>query len=389
MKEEKRLHEVRVFVIDSDVLMRQILASMLRNQDGISLTGSIGFCGVDETILNIKKQQPDVIMLGVESSDCDEMKLFNRVREEFPNVFVILLTPLNGEGAITALQGLKDGAIDYITKPDRRKGLILANWHFHKRVLPIIKSIPKINSERDNKPLFISSDRTVAQEGAVGRSRMTPRSTELIVIGGCMGAVTSLYKLISKLPENLPVPVVIVQHMPKIYTEELSTELDKITPLNVREARDNSILLPGQIYVAPGGYHTVIKNESGRKRIFLHRGPREHKSRPSIDVLLRSAIQAYQGRVLSVFLSGNGNDGVLGASIVMQNGGNVLMESKESSLVWDMAERISNLKKGINAVAAEALSSEIIKLLKSESTQNKFRISREARGSLDLHTEPI
>ncbi len=387
MKEEKRLSEVKVFIIDSDVLMRQTLASMLRKEEGVSLTCSAGFSEVDKTISRIKKHLPDVIMLGVESSDSDQMKFFNRVREEFPNVFIVLLTPLNGEGAKTALQGLKDGAIDYVTKPDRRQGLVLANWHFHKRVLPLIKSIPKLNGERVNKPLSISSDRIVSQGYSVGRSRMTPGSTELVVIGSCMGGVTSLYKLISQLPESLPVPVVIVQHMPKIYTEELSMELDKITPLNVREARDNSVLLPGQIYVAPGGYHTVIKNDCARKRIYLHRGPREHRCRPSIDVLLRSAVQAYGGRVLSVFLSGNGNDGVLGAEMVLKHGGNVLLESEESSLIWEMPKRISKLKTEINAVASDALASEIIKLLKSDSQQKKYRIPREEAGSRDLFTE--
>ncbi|TVP98934.1 MAG: response regulator [Balneolaceae bacterium] len=374
MKEEKRLREVRVFVIDSDVLMRQILASMLRKKEEVNLTCSTGFCGVDSIMPKIKEQKPDVIMLGVKSSDSDEMNLFYQLRKEFPDVFVVLLTPLNREGAATALQGLKDGAIDYVTKPDKRIGLILANRHFQKRLLPLIKSIPKLNCERINKPLSVSSSRATTQGFSAGRSRMTPTSTELIVIGSCMGGVTSLYKLISQLPESLPVPVVIVQHMPKIYTEELSLELDRLTPLNVREARVNSVLLPGQIYVAPGGYHTVIKNDSTRNRICLHRGPREHRSRPSIDVLLRSAIQAYGGRVLSIFLSGKGNDGILGAKMVMKHGGNVLLESEESSLIWDMPKRISSLGNGINAVSADSLASVIVKLLKSDSQQKKYRI---------------
>jgi two-component system, chemotaxis family, protein-glutamate methylesterase/glutaminase len=385
MKDKKRSRDTVVSIIDSDVLMRQILSSMLRKEEGIKLSGSFGFCGIDKTISQINIQQPDVIMLGIEDSASDEMKLFYQLRKEFPKIFIVLLTPLNKEGASIALQGLKDGAIEYITKPDKRNGLILAGRHFHKRVLPLIKSIPRLNRERIIKPVSLSKDRTVVQAFSLGSRRMIPENVELIIIGSCLGGVTSLYKLISKLPVNLPVPVVIVQHMPKIYTEELSADLDKVTSLNVREAKDNSVLLPGQIYVAPGGYHSVIKNEGNRKRIFLHRGPREHKFRPSIDVLLRSAIQAYGGRLLSVFLSGGGNDGIQGASMVLEHGGSVILESKESSLLWDIAAKICDLRKEIIKASAESLASEIIKLLNSELKQSNYMIVRDEAGSLDTY----
>lgn len=360
---KERSREIIVSVIDSDLIMRQILSSMLRHEKGISLVGSSGFKGIDRGLSKLQAIQPDIVLLGVDRSDSEEMKFFYRIREKLPGVFVILLTPLNRNGALAALEGLKHGAIDYVTKPEQRNGLIMAIRHFQKRVIPVIHSWPRLNSNRVKEPVQKTADRTVAGKLSPQTGKHPNSHIQVIVIGSCMGGVKSLYEMIPELPENLPVPVVIVQHMPKIYTRELSAELDELTPLNVREALDSSVLLPGQIYIAPGGYHSVIKNEGSRKKIFLHKGPREHRCRPSIDVMLRSAAQAYDGNVLSVFLSGGGMDGVMGASNILEHGGSVLLESKENSLIWDMASRIREMNSELTTIATESLVHEIMKKL--------------------------
>lgn len=384
---ENRSRDIIVSVFDSDLLMRQILSSMLRKEKGLKLSDTSAFKGVDDVISKVKIRQPDVIMLGVDSLESDEMKLFYRLRREYPEVLIVLLTALNKQGASIALQGLKQGAIDYITKPDKRKGLILASRHFHKRVLALMRAVPRLNRERIRKHKVFSSGRTVTQNFTLNSGRKASNRVELIVIGSCLGGVTSLYKLVSELPENLPVPIIIVQHMPKIYTKELAHDLDEITPLNVREAQDSSPLLPGQVYVAPGGYHAVIKNEGNRKKISLHRGPREHKFRPSIDVMLRSALQTYDGKVLSIFLSGGGQDGVSGASMVMEQGGTVLLESKESSLLWDIGSKIKSMNERVSVISTESIVEEMIKMLKADSTKNDFKSSSESFGAYEFYTE--
>lgn len=360
---KKRSREIIVSVLDSDLIMRQIISSMLRHENGISLVGTSGFKGVDKGLSKLKAIKPDILLLGADETDSEEMKLFYRIREELPDVLVILLTPLNRDGALAALEGLKHGAIDYVTKPEQRNGLIMAIRHFQKRVLPVVHSKPRLNSKRVKATVSKAADRSAGSKLSTQTGKRPDSRIQLIVIGSCMGGVKSLYELIPELPENLPVPVVIVQHMPKIYTRELSAELDELTPLNVREALDSSVLLPGQIYVAPGGYHSVIKNEGNRKKIFLHKGPREHKCRPSIDVMLRSAAQAYGGNVLSVFLSGGGTDGIMGASNILEHGGLVLLESKESSLIWDLPSRIREMNPEASTVATEPLVHEIMKKL--------------------------
>ncbi|REL37728.1 response regulator [Rhodohalobacter sp. SW132] len=360
--------------------MRRILSSMLQKEKGVMVSDSTGNSSFEWVESKIKDNQPDLLFLGVDRTDSDKMKLFYQLRNAFPDLHIVLLTLLNEDGAKVALQGLKNGAIDYITKPEKNRGLILADRHFHKRVISLLKSIPKFNG-KNGSVLTNISDRKVSKEFFKDVGHMNPVSIELVVIGSCMGGVSSIYQILAALPENLSVPVIIVQHMPKIYTQCFSNDLNGITRLTVEEAKNDVVLEPGTVYVAPGGFHTVIKNEGGRKRIMLHKGPREHKCRPSIDVLLRSAVQEYGDRVLGIFLSGGGNDGVLGALKILEHGGVVLLESRESALISDLAMKVKYLNSEIREVSADKMSKEIMKCIKSADQKNTHRFTMQ-----DLNT---
>ncbi|MCC5908026.1 MAG: response regulator [Balneolaceae bacterium] len=346
-------------------MMRHIMVKMMREAEGVTLSGAAGFTDEKSAINAIKKQNPDLLLLGVDEMESGEIKLFERLRKVFPKLPVVLITPLSEKGAEIAIFGLRNGAIDFITKPDQRNGLIFASNHFQKRVLPIVKAITRLNLERVaeyNLPKNEKGQQPITSLPN-GPERITNYKIGLLSINGCLGAIPSLFNLVSELPANLPVPVVIVQHMPKKYTDELARQLDGVTPLHVREAKNSSLLLPGQVYLAPGGYHSVVRNEGPRRILSLHRGPREHKYRPSIDVFLRSAVNVYNGKVLGVFLSGGGNDGIDGAMEVLNAGGVVMLENNESALLWDMPSKILKLKTGLNQYPAEQISVEIRKNL--------------------------
>lgn len=382
---EKRPQNITVFVIDSNVLMRQILSSMLSKETGVAISGSTGDYDPDIISSKITLHQPDLLFLGVERLHSDEMKLFYHLRNEFPDTHIVLLTHLNYEGAAVALQGLKNGAIDYVTKPDN-KSLIFADSHFHKRVIPLLKALAKLNRKGERDTSFTPPVSRVSKEFFPNVGRMKPEKIDLVVIGSCMGGVSSIYKILPALPKSLSVPVFIVQHMPRIYTEVFAKDLDKITPLKVLEAQDKSEMVPGSIYVAPGGRHSVIKNECGRKRIELHKGPRVHKCRPSIDVMLRSAVQEFNGKILGVFLSGGGNDGALGALKILEHGGTILLESRESALISDLAEKVKILNSNIKEVSAGAMSSEIVDHINSVSQHKKYRFAQQTFNSSGSYT---
>jgi len=361
---EKGLKNIEVFVIESNVLMRRILSKIIQKEEGVSILGSCGDYDFERVSEKIDQFQPDLLFIGIDRTETEEMRLFYRLRNAYPQLHIVLLTPLNAEGAKVALQGVRNGAIDYVTKPEKNMGVVLADKHFHKRVIPLLKVIPKLNRNRGGI-LSSISDRTISKEFFDSTGDMNPASIELIVIGSCMGGLSTIYQILSALPENLSVPIIIVHHMPKIYTDVLSKDLNEISRLTVKEAKNNTVLIPGTVYIAPGGFHSVIKNEGGRKRIMLHKGPREHKCRPSIDVLLRSAVQEYGGRLIGIYLSGAGIDGVLGALRILEHGGTVLVESEESALISELAYKVKFLNSEIRDVPADSMAEEIIKEIES------------------------
>ena len=350
--------------------MRRKLLNILQKEEGVSIYLSTDESGFEAVISNAETKQLCLLFLGIDDLESKEMKLFYKLRESRPNLNIVLMTRLNSKGAAVALQGLKRGALDYVTKPDSNVGLLFADRHFHKRVIPLLRATRKqFNRLRDEKTIE-SSDQAEPKAYFPEVGQMSPGAIDIIVFSGCLGGVPSLYKIIPDLPANLDVPVVVVQHMPKFYTRKLSEDLDKISNVKVKEATDNDMLSPGTVYIAPGGFHSVIKNDYGHKQIVLHRGPREHKCRPSIDVLFRSAVKEFDGKVLGVLLSGTGKDGVLGALNVLENGGAIMLESRDSARTSELVEKVKMLNSSIREIPAEKMSQEIMDYVKKVELQN-------------------
>jgi len=354
---------LKVLVIDSHVLIRQILVSIFKEMDEVQSTVSLDLKSAQDIEIEIDRIQPDALFLGLDANSKGEIQLVESIRKNRPELPVVIMAPLSEKGAAITLQALKLGAVEFITKPDRNIGITLSKRHFRKRVIPLTRIIGELNT--DFLSASKSSERSIVEVEKVldQKTQKLSSSVELILIAGSTGGVKELYQLISKLPTELSTPIVIVQHLPKIYTKAFASDLDKITELNVREAQNNSPLIPGQIYLAPGGYHTVIKSDGYRKVLGIHKGPRENKNRPSIDVLLRSATQAFRNKMLAVFLSGGGQDGVEGARNVFEAGGKIILQSRESALLWNLNQKISEQIPSLDHHVTENIGSEIIKNL--------------------------
>ncbi|MEX0608745.1 MAG: chemotaxis protein CheB [Balneolaceae bacterium] len=337
------MEKIRAYIIDSHVLVRQTLVNTIRNSEGISFFGSSIGITLQEIVNDIHEKNPDLIFLGIDDFKSDEMRLFYHLRSVDPTLPIIVITPLNEGGANIAITCLKYGAVDFITKPVRNGRLVLAKDHFMKRVTPVLQMAGRLNVKRQmGYHLFDNSLSGKRIRDYSPTFERLPNPVNLIVIGGCTGGVRSLFALISSLPKNLTVPVIVLQHMPKVYSKVLAEELNAITTHQVTEAEEGMKLIPGQIHLIPGGYHAIVKNDASQKTISLHRGPKEENSRPSLNVLLRSASYIYREKLLNVMLSGGGNDGVLGAREVADKGGQVIVESEESAMLWDLPKRLDD-----------------------------------------------
>jgi two-component system chemotaxis response regulator CheB len=334
------MNNIFVLILDTNVTVRLTLSHIIRETGKFSVTGAYDSKEIDDPINLIKESNTSVLLIGIDEIKSHEMDLFLLIRKRLPSLPVIAITPLNEDGAYIAIEAMKHGAVDYITRPVNPNGALLARNHFVKRLIPLLESVPRLNLKATNT--LIKPEINGNQVPVSNRNR-TLKLMEIVVISGCTGGVQALYPLISSFPENMSVPVIIVQHMPKIYTRVLAMDLDLLTPLNVHEATNNSVLLPGHVYVIPGGYHAEVKNNSHQKIILLHRGPRERDNRPSIDVLIRSVNQVYQNRALNLVLSGSGEDGLNGAKALIDAGGQVILQNPTTSLLWDLPRKIVNM----------------------------------------------
>lgn len=371
------MKEIKAYIIDSNVLVRQTLVNIIRSENGISFFGTSKDASILEYVTDIREKNPDVVFLGINDEDCIERKLFYQLRKVYPSLPIIVITPTNEEGAGIAISCLKHGAVDFISKPENSGRLVLARQHFAKRLVPLIHSIDRLNMDRETNALteIPIPKRMLKKSSYSTYLKRLNHSLELVVIGGCTGGVRSLFSMLPVLPENLSVPVIIVQHMPKTYSRKLAQELNDNSRVTVCEAKNQQVLRAGKVYLIPGGYHAALKNEGLYKTICLHRGPREENSRPSLNVLLRSASYIYRDQLLGIILSGIGDDGVLGARHITDKGGQVILESKESALLWDLPEKLENQGITKETMSAEFLGREIARRVSFQllnDTKNKI-----------------
>lgn len=225
--------------------------------------------------------------------------------------------------------------------------MLFAEHHFRKRLLPLIDEIALRKYENDILNDFQQELRQAVTQLVPGESAYNQFS--VLVIGGCTGGPAALFKIFEHLNSDLSVPVVLVQHCPKIYTRELAKELHKSTDISVREAYNEAELKPGVAWIAPGGYHLEIQQEGKRPVLKVHKGLRINGVRPSIDVLFRSASRLYGERVLGIVLSGSGADGLGGAESIQNNGGTILVQDPKTALAGSLPKAV--LQKDITKYA--------------------------------------
>lgn len=347
---------IKALVIEPDSNVCRRLSEAIAKTDDVSMSVFSGDYKTDlDTQLSAEK--PDVILMGINHLESEEMRLFNRLRNEKPELPILIMTPHNEDGAKITIEALKKGAVEYVTKTMSLSGAVRSETHFSERLVPVIKAVPRLNRNiLMNSSYFERSMESVNRVSKDEFDRSYLRA-ELLVIVGCLGGVPSLYLLLSSLPDNLPVPVVVVQHMPKIYTKELAADLERLTGLKVQEASDGIEMQAGQVYIAPGNYHAKVMKENTKPVICLNTGPKVKGFRPSIDVMLESARKAFGDRMLAVYLSGGGQDGIEGAEVVDIAGGQIIVQNKQSSLLGDLPWTISNL--GVRDYPLERLGHEI------------------------------
>ena len=319
--------KIRVMIVDDSAVIRAILDKMLKDDDNIVVCGYAGD-GV-QAVKNISLCKPDIILLDIEMPVMDGLTAIPHLLKEKPDVKILMCSTLSERGADTSIKALSLGAADCILKPSGATA-IKENGDFHTNLLRIVSTIGQSNIKKTTAPTTVT-----LREGIISQ----PPS--VVAIGSSTGGPNALATVLSGL-KNLPVPIVITQHMPKTFTRILAAHLAQTTGVNCIEAEEGTILQPECAYIAPGGFHMVFRRDTQGIKVHLDDGPTENFCKPAVDPMLRSLVNIYGDKILDVILTGMGDDGLEASRQVVSSGGQVIAQDAETSVVWGMPRAVAN-----------------------------------------------
>jgi two-component system, chemotaxis family, protein-glutamate methylesterase/glutaminase len=322
---------VRVLVIDDSAAVRRLLTDILASDPGVEVVGAAPNASI--AMEKLTQLSPDVVTLDVEMPDVSGLELLSQIRKVEPRLPVIMFSALTQKAAATTLEALALGATDYVTKPAQTGSREASAAHVREQLIPKIKAFAGIKERI--APVAAATASPSRSTPAAGSNRSP---IEALVIGSSTGGPNALADLFAALPGDLAVPVLIVQHMPPVFTQLLAERLMAKGPLKFYEAKDGDILRPGEVRIAPGNYHMQLQRRAGQHDVVtrLDQGPPENSCRPAVDVLFRSAAQIFGGRTLAVILTGMGQDGLKGSEDLHARGAQIIAQDESTSVVWGM-----------------------------------------------------
>jgi two-component system chemotaxis response regulator CheB len=332
---------IRVMVVDDSVVVRKIVTDVLSEDPGIEVVGTAVNGKV--ALQKFEHLRPDLITMDIEMPEMNGIEAVRAIRAGRSRVPIIMFSTLTERGATATLDALSAGANDYVTKPANVGSVGQSMESVREQLIPRIRAL---TGRPQAAPQATEPARAAAPAPGAPRPpapRTGPRTAPaVLVIGSSTGGPEALAKVVPHLPASLPVPVLVVQHMPPVFTRQFAQRLDRLSPLRVVEAVDGTPLLPGTVHLAPGDHHLVIRAERGGQfSTALNEEPPENFCRPAVDPLFRSAVAAHGGAVLAVVLTGMGSDGRNGAGEIRDAGGTVIVQDQATSVVWGMPGAIT------------------------------------------------
>ena len=337
---------VKVLVTDDAVVIRRLLSDVLAEDPDVQVVGTAANGHI--ALQKIDQLDPDVVILDVEMPEMDGLTTLREIRKVRPHLPVIMFSTLTERGAGATLDALTLGASDYVTKPANVGSVAVAISRVREELLPKVKILGGRNRPEPPPP----SPRLLAST----LTRLTPARAaptapvELVVIGVSTGGPSALAALIPCLPADFPVPVMVVQHMPPVFTRLLAERLDARSALAVTEARHGDAVVPGRVLIAPGDHHLIVSEGDRGPVAVLNQAPQENSCRPAVDPLFASAVECSGAGTLAVMLTGMGYDGLRGCRAVREAGGRVIAQDEVTSVVWGMP----------GAVVREELADEVV-----------------------------
>jgi len=379
---------VRILIVDDSAVMRSLLRSVVGSDERLEVAGTASNGAA--ALSAVDAMRVDLVLLDVEMPVMDGLSTLKQMRARGQLVPVIMCSALTQRGAKVTIEALASGAADYVTKPSGHVSREAA-WNALAQDL-----IPKILAHTAWKHSFPPSSSSfyvaahIAPESEVVTagpllSSVRPSPTggfqiptsvpSVVLIGVSTGGPAALEQLLPALPATFPLPVLIVQHMPELFTKSLAERLDARCLLCVAEAKEGETIQAGKVYIAKGGWHMEVAVPVGNPErpavssslpvspvLHLTQNAPVHHCRPAVDVLFRSAVAVYGPGALGVVLTGMGSDGLAGSRLIRENYGTVLAQDQSTSAVWGMPGSVSQAGLAHRILPLSAIAPEIIRL---------------------------
>jgi two-component system, chemotaxis family, protein-glutamate methylesterase/glutaminase len=323
---------LRVLVVDDSAYVRKVIKQMLSRSPFIEVVGTAH--DGEEALELVEKLNPDVVTLDLIMPVLDGVGFLNKQMAKRP--IPVIIVSIAGESSELALTALDSGAIDFVEKPTALATEKI--FEISDELIEKVKTAANVHMTRLKVATAPSPEKIIMPvlEKEIGAGLI-----DIVVIGISTGGPQALKYLIPKLPENLPVPIAIVLHMPVGYTQLYAQKLNEISHLNVVEAQEGDLVEPGTVLIAPAGRHLSLKRRADGKVIsHLDVRPFDTLHRPSVDILFQSAAEVYSSRVLGIVMTGMGSDGKQGAAWIKSQGGLIFTEAEESCVVYGMPSSV-------------------------------------------------
>jgi two-component system chemotaxis response regulator CheB len=345
-------NKVKVMVVDDAPVIRKLLKQMLSTDSDLELIGEAGSAKEADELL--KTLNPDVLTLDIHMPGEDGVSFLGRLlaRKFIPAVMVTSVSMTESEKVFDALAL---GAIDYIKKP--------AMEEFEDMSIILCEKLKMAAKIKENKNKDSSSTvKKFEKKGSAKRtiSPMTQYSRKLVAIGASTGGVQALTELLVRLPENIP-PIVIVQHIPPIFSRAFSDRLDRVCSFRVKEAEDGDLILPNQVLIAPGGFHMQVISIKGKYAVRVFDSERVNRHKPAVDVLFDSVAQEIGSSALGILLTGMGSDGAEGLLKIKDRGALTIAQDEASSVVFGMPGSAIKIGAAQRVLPLSEMHNEIVK----------------------------
>lgn len=331
MRKQSAADKISILIVDDSVVVRRILIRALEEEFTICGHAASAEIAIEKTA----QLSPDLLILDIHMPGMSGLQLLPILRERYPRLRVILFSRSSPESISGCIEALVHGATDFLMKPSDDVSLADSIQSVREQLCDKIRllfpghiSMPRVESTRP-----------VMSHTSLLRRSQQPR--DVLAIGVSTGGPTALTSVLQQLPHDYHLPIVIVQHMPPVFTSLLASRIRSVTGMDIVEAEEGMEVTPGKAFLAPGNFHMRVVRNSDGVHVSLDQGPMECSCRPAVDVLFRSVAEVYGGATIATILTGMGQDGLRGVQELHRLGAHVIVQDEASSVVWGMPGAIA------------------------------------------------